>query len=158
MKSKVYPQEIIKVPKFEEANGFYTTNARSSLMSKIRSKNTKPEMMLRKALFQKGIRFRINQKDLAGKPDISIKKYKIAIFIDGEFWHGHKWEEKKHKIKANKLFWIPKIERNMQRDGINNETLKQQGFTVIRFWEKEVYKELDKCLEIILSHLEKAKK
>src|ERR1700756_5196002 len=109
-------KKVIKVPRFEGKNGFYTSLERSILMSKIKGKNTSPELMLRKVLWNSGLRYRLHNKKLPGNPDISMKKYKIAIFIDGEFWHGYNWEEKKTKIKTNRDFWIPKIERNMQRD------------------------------------------
>ena len=149
-----YPENKIKVPRFEEANGFYTTKERSQLMSKIRSKETKPEKLLRKALWELGVRYRKNVKKLPGSPDIVVSKYKLVIFIDGEFWHGYEWEKKKESIKSNKAFWVPKIERNMQRDAENNLKLKEQGWTVMRFWGNEVNKELGVCLDKILSYIQ----
>ena len=107
-------------------------------MSKIRSKNTKPELIFRKALWKKGIRYRVNNKQLPGKPDVSIKKYKLAIFIDGEYWHGYNWDERKPKLKTNKRFWIPKIERNMQRDKEVNQQLQNMEYTIFRFWVHEI--------------------
>ena len=89
-----YKQKPIIVPKFNEDNGFYTTPERSKMMSGIRGKNTKPEILLRKALLALGYRYRINVKKLPGKPDIALGKFKLAIFVDGEFWHGHDWEAK----------------------------------------------------------------
>ena len=144
-----YEEQKIKVPRFNEASGFYTTKKRSKIMSKIRGKNTKPELRFRKALWRKGIRYRINSK-LPGKPDISIKKYKLVIFIDGEFWHGYNWNERKLTVKSNRRFWIPKIERNMQRDREVNRQLGDLGFTVYRFWSKEIKKDLDKCINDIM--------
>ena len=88
-----------------------------------------------------------------GKPDILLKKYKTAIFIDGEFWHGHNWEERKEKIKSNREFWIPKIERNIQRDAEVNAELKRLGYTVFRFWQKQVDKNLETCMDKVLKHL-----
>ncbi|MCF6294550.1 MAG: very short patch repair endonuclease [Flavobacteriaceae bacterium] len=122
-------------------------------MSKIRGKNTKPEMLFRKALWHKGVRYRINNKKLPGKPDVSIQKYKLAIFIDGGFWHGYNWNEKKETIKSNRGFWIPKIERNMQRDKEVNQKLSEMDYTVFRFWEKEIKNELDKCINDVLVHI-----
>ena len=122
-------------------------------MSKIRSKNTKPEIKFRKALWHLGYRYRIDYKKLIGKPDIVLKKYKTVIFIDGEFWHGYNWQEKKQKIKSNRDFWIPKIERNMQRDREVNAELENKGYTVFRFWEAEVKKEFDKSIAEVVSHL-----
>lgn len=140
----------LKVPRFKASNGFTTSPKRSRIMSKIRFKDTKPEIAFRKALYREGIRYRIHDKNLPGRPDISNKSKKLAIFIDGEFWHGYNWEEKKEKIKANRGFWIPKIERNMQRDTENNKKLKAMGYAVFRFWEHEVKKELDKCIKSVL--------
>jgi len=151
--TKYHSEERIKVPRFKEESGFYTTKQRSRIMSKIRGKNTKPELAFRKALWAAGYRYRIDYKKLIGKPDILLKKYKTAIFIDGEFWHGHNWEERKHKIKSNRGFWIPKIERNIQRDKEVNTALEKMGYTVVRFWQKEVDKELEKCLISVTAHL-----
>ncbi|MEM8999118.1 MAG: very short patch repair endonuclease [Bacteroidota bacterium] len=149
---KSYEQPI-KVPRFREEDGFYTTPQRSKIMSKIRGKNTKPELLFRRALWTAGYRYRIDYKKLPGKPDIALNKYSTVIFIDGEFWHGHNWSERKNKIKTNRAFWIPKIERNIQRDGEVNEALKKLGFRVFRFWENEVRKELDHCLQLVIEHL-----
>lgn len=151
---KKYSEERIKVPRFNEASGFYTTPKRSKIMSKIRGRNTKPELAFRKALYAAGYRYRVNYKKLIGKPDIALKKYKTVIFIDGEYWHGHNWKERKPKVKTNREFWIAKIERNMQRDIEVNEELKRLGYTVFRFWETEIKKELDRCLTEVISHLE----
>lgn len=150
----VYPENIIKVPRFEEANGFYTTKVRSDLMSKIRSKETKPEIKLRKFLWNLGIRYRKNVKKLPGTPDIVISKYRLVIFVDGEFWHGYKWDEKKNKIKSNRDFWIPKIERNMQRDRFNNQLLNKNGWTVFRFWDTQIKKEFVNCLFRIIDYID----
>lgn len=143
---------IIKVPRFTEANGFYTTPVRSRTMSRIRGKNTKPEVTLRKALYTRGFRFRINAKNLPGRPDISNKSRKIAIFVDGDFWHGKDWKIRKDKLKSNREFWITKIERNIQRDKEVNDKLAQMGFKVFRFWESEIKKDLDGCVEKIMEY------
>ena len=150
-----YPkdEERIKVPRFNEESGFYTTPQRSKIMSKIRAKNTKPEIAFRKALWAKGYRYRVDYKKLIGRPDVLFKKYKTAIFIDGEFWHGHNWEIRKEKIKTNREFWIPKIERNIQRDKEVNIALETNGYKVFRFWEKAVKKELENCLQQVTDHL-----
>ena len=156
--SKKYSKERIKVPRFNEASGFYTTPERSKIMSKIRGKNTKPELTFRKALYAAGYRYRIDYKKLVGKPDIALNKYKTVIFIDGEYWHGHNWKERKPKVKTNREFWIAKIERNMQRDTEVNSALEGLGYTVFRFWETEIKRELDRCLSEVISHLEIVKK
>ena len=149
-----YPEIEIKVPRFNEASGFYTTKERSALMSKIKGKNTKPEIKLRKTLWHAGIRYRKNVKKIPGTPDIVIRKYKLLIFIDGEFWHGYDWQNKREKIKSNRDFWIPKIERNMQRDRQNTDILKKQGWTVFRFWEQQIKKEFGACINKILEYIE----
>jgi DNA mismatch endonuclease (patch repair protein) len=151
---KNYAEKRIKVPRFNEESGFYTTPKRSKIMSKIRGKNTKPELAFRKALYAVGYRYRIDYKKLIGKPDILLKKYRTAVFIDGEYWHGHNWSERKPKVKTNREFWIAKIERNMQRDREVNAELQRLGYTVFRFWETEIKKELDTCLRKVIVHLE----
>ena len=153
----VYEEPKIKVPKFNEESGFYTTKKRSKIMSKIRGKNTKPELIFRKALWAKGIRYRVDSKQLPGKPDVSIEKYKLAIFIDGEFWHGYNWDERKEKLKSNRGFWIPKIERNMQRDREVNRKLRDMGYTVFRFWDHEIKNNLKTCINDIMIHITLAK-
>lgn len=159
MATKKYPEDkdVIKVPRFEEAAGFYTTIERSKRMANIKSKNTKAEVLLRKALWAKGLRFRIHVKNMPGKPDIVINKYRLAIFVDGSFWHGYKWEQKKAEIKSNMDFWIPKIESNMLRDVKNSKDLEDAGYTVMRFWDHQIKKELKKCINQICLYVETAK-
>lgn len=152
-----YHEKPIKVPRFHESEGFYTSKLRSKTMSKIRGKDTKPELLLRKALWAKNIRFRMHDKTLPGKPDIVIKKYRLAIFVDGEFWHGKDWERKKGQIKSNRAFWIPKIERNIQKDQMANEQLRDMGYTVFRFWSEEIKKNRDACVNQVLLFIETAK-
>lgn len=135
------------------SNHIITKAQRSRNMSHIHSKNTKPEIVLRKALWQKGIRYRKNYKRLPGKPDIAITSHKIAIFIDGEFWHGYNWKVNKNHIHTHREYWIPKIERNMTRDKIVTEKLQNEGWTVLRFWSKEVLKNTDYCVELILFNM-----
>lgn len=132
---------------------FDTSPERSLIMSKIRSKNTQPEMILRKALWKSGLRYRLNVKKLPGKPDIVMQKSKIVIFIDGEFWHGYNWEDKKKRIKSNRDYWIQKIEKNMVRDMQNNNALAEMGYTIFRFWEKQIKTDLSSCMDLILSKI-----
>jgi len=157
MGRKSYPieKDIIKVPRFEESAGFYTTKQRSKTMSKIRGKNTVPEMLLRRSLWAKNIRFRTHKKGLPGKPDVIIDKYKLAVFVDGDFWHGYQWEHR--KPKNNAAFWIPKIERNRQRDKFVNESLALMGYTVMRFWEHEIKENLSACVNQIMLYIEAAR-
>jgi DNA mismatch endonuclease (patch repair protein) len=126
--------------------GFDTTVERSDLMKKIKGASTAPEILLRKKLWKVGLRYRLNVKNSPGKPDIVFRKYMLVVFIDGEFWHGFNWEEKKKRIKDNRAYWIPKIERNMQRDRENEEKLRILGFTIIRFWEAEIKKNIEGCV------------
>lgn len=131
----------------------HTPEQRHFNMSAIKSKNSKIEMVLRKALWDKGIRYRKNYKKLLGKPDIAIIKYKIAIFCDSEFWHGYNWDEKKNEIKSNQEFWYHKIENNIKRDKYVTKELQQQGWVVLRFWGKEILKDTDKCVKLIKSFI-----
>ncbi|MCB0585198.1 MAG: very short patch repair endonuclease [Phaeodactylibacter sp.] len=151
-------EDPIKVPAFTEEQSRYTPEQRSRLMSRIRSTDTRPELMLRRALWALGYRYRKDVKSLPGKPDIAVRKYKVAVFVDGEFWHGYKWAEKKPRIKRNREYWIPKIERNMQRDRQNTQALQEQGWTVFRFWEHKLKKEFHTCLEAVVEELEKKKR
>jgi len=144
----------IKIPRFKQENGFIASPDSSKIMSKIRHKDTKPEVLLRKALWSLGIRYRSNYKKLKGCPDIAMLKYKLLIFVDGEFWHGYEWEKRKPKLKSNREYWIPKIERNMQRDIETNDELQNAGFTVMRFWEHEIKKNLNGCIEKIITQLQ----
>lgn len=134
-------------------HGFNTSLSRSELMKKIKGSNTVCEILLRKAIWNLGFRYRINVSKLPGKPDIVFKKYKLVVFIDGEFWHGYNWTDKKPKIKANREYWIKKIEGNIARDIKNVELLKELGYTVLRFWEHEIKKDLDRCVQVILEQL-----
>lgn len=122
-------------------------------MSRIKGKNTKPEKLLKKALWHAGVRFKTPKHKLPGRPDISLKKYKLVIFVDGTFWHGYDWEDRKGAIKSNREFWIAKIERNIERDREINAVYKSKGWTVLRFWDFEVKKELGACIKRVLDIL-----
>lgn len=118
-----------------------TPQQRKKNMQRIRSKNTKPEVVLRKALFKLGVRYRIHAKNIFGKPDIYIKKYKLAIFVDSDFWHGRLYKKGKAIPKSNQEYWNAKLERNIKRDKDVNEKLRKDGWTVLRFWEKDIYQD-----------------
>ena len=111
---------------------------RSKMMSKIRSKNTKPEIALRKALFAKGFRYRINDKKLPGKPDIVLPKYNVVIFMHGCFWHEHENCKRAHLPKSNIDYWENKIRTNKERDVRNRELLSALGWKIIIVWECEI--------------------
>ena len=119
-------------------------------MRRIKPEDTSIEKILRKALWQAGVRYRKNCKDIYGKPDICIKKYKLAIFCDSEFWHGKFYIEGKVP-KNNRDYWVKKLERNIQRDKEVNQKLQEEGWTVFRFWEKDIRKNTHSCVESILS-------
>ena len=135
-----------------------TKTQRRKNMQAVKSKGSKIEVMLGKALWAKGLRYRKNDKSVFGKPDFTIKKYKIAVFCDSEFWHGKDWEIKKNEHKSNVKFWHQKIERNIQRDKEVNEELLRTGWKVIRFWGKEIQKELVICTVKIETIVNEAKR
>ena len=110
-----------------------------------KSKDTRPEILLRKELWKRGLRYRKNYKGVSGKPDIVFLKAKIAVFVDGKMWHGYNWDKQKNDFKSHREFWIPKIEQNMARDSIVNQTLTEQGWQVLRFWDFEIKKDLFTC-------------
>ena len=119
-------------------------------MSRVRLKNGKAETILAKKIWHKGYRYRRNYKKLPGSPDVSILRYRVAVFVDGEFWHGENWEERKAKLKHNREYWIEKIEENMARDKRVDAQLQELGWIPIHFWEKQVLKNTDECVNTIL--------
>jgi len=122
---------------------------RKRTMSRIRSNDTSIEVILRKALWRAGIRYRKNYTKMPGSPDIVLTKHRIAIFCDGEFWHGKDWERKKLKIASNREYWVRKIERNIDRDNEINRKLDGDGWTVIRFWGNEIRDNVEGCVDDI---------
>ena len=128
-----------------------TPEQRSKNMKSIRSKDTGIEKLLRRALWKQGIRYRKNYKELPGKPDIVITKYKIAVFCDSEFWHGKDWEGLKERLEKGKRgdYWIKKITRNRERDEETNKKLLYLGWTVMRFWGEDIRKNTNMCIQAI---------
>ena len=128
-----------------------TKEQRHKNMKNIKNKDTGIEVTLRKALWNKGYRYRKNDKRLPGKPDIVLTKYKIAIFCDSEFFHGKDWEVLKPQLERGKNadFWIKKISKNQQRDEEVNKQLQYLGWTVIRFWGKDITKHTEECVQVI---------
>lgn len=118
-------------------------------MQRVRSKDTEIEILLRKRLWATGLRYRKNVKSIIGKPDIVFLKKKVAVFCDSEFWHGYNWEIKKNEIKINRDFWLNKIESNIRRDQLVNQTLSEAGWRIIRLSGKEIIYDTDKCVETI---------
>lgn len=135
---------MMKHPKYYD-----TDEATSKRMAKVKLKKGDAEMLLAKELWRKGYRYRLNWKKLPGSPDIVILRYHIAIFVDGEFWHGYDWEHKKEKLKRNKEYWIEKIEENITRDKRVDQELSSMNWIPIHFWSKEVVKNLEDCVQSI---------
>jgi len=129
-----------------------TPEQRRRNMQAVKNKDSKIEVILRCALFRKGYRYRKNYTKVYGKPDIVFTKEKIAVFCDSEFWHGHDWENRKLDFKSRQDFWIPKIERNMERDKEVNQQLQLEGYIVLRYWGKQIKKEL----ETVIAEIEQA--
>ncbi len=140
-------ENVSKEPRF---NGVVSERSHKN-MSKIKSKDTSIEIILRKALWVRGYRFRKNYKDLPGRPDIAITKYKIAIFCDGEFFHGWDWNQSRIKIAngKNSDYWIKKIERNIERDQEKDVLLWTIGWKVLHFWGKDIINDTEGCIRTI---------
>lgn len=131
-----------------------TKEQRHKNMQNIHSKDTSIELLLRRALWHKSVRFRVNSKDIIGKPDISIKKYKLAIFCDGDFWHGNCSDR---NIGTNSKYWEQKIRRNKERDLELTLTLRDAGWTVLRFWGSDIKKNPERVACEILQEIKRIK-
>ena len=131
----------------------HTPEQRRKNMQAIKSKDSEIEIILRKELWSRGLRYRKNVNKVPGKPDIVFMSKKVAVFCDSEFWHGYNWEERKNDFKSNQEFWIPKIERNIERDREVTEHLESEGWTVIRFWGREIKKNVVYCADVIANAL-----
>ena len=122
-------------------------------MQNIRSQNTKPEILLRKALWHKGLRYRKNYADLPGKPDIVLTRQRIAIFVDGDFWHARGYQDRPgEQVGSNREFWIKKLTNNVERDKEVHDELTEMGWLILRFWESDVKKNLDACVDEIVGY------
>lgn len=128
---------------------FKTREQISFNMRQVKNKDSQIEILLRKELWNRGIRYRKNVNSVFGHPDIAFIGKKIAVFVDSEFWHGFDWGNRKYDIKSNRDFWISKIERNISRDREVNEYLEANGWRVFRFWGKEIKKDVKSCADII---------
>lgn len=122
---------------------------RHKIMASIHSRDTKPEVLLRKTLWHKGIRYRKNYKMLPGTPDIAITRCHVAIFVDGDFWHGRDLAKTEQRLGTNKQFWVKKLENNVQRDLYINEQLTELGWVVLRFWESDIESGLENIISVI---------
>ena len=127
----------------------HTKEQRHKNMKAIKNKDSDIELLLRKELWNRGLRYRKNVTSIIGKPDIVFIGKKVAVFCDSEFWHGYNWDSRKNDIKSNQDFWIKKIERNMERDIEVTRALEETGWKVLRFWGKEIKNNPAQCAEII---------
>lgn len=118
-------------------------------MKSNKGKDTKPELLLRKELWRRGLRYRKNYKELFGKPDIVFLGARIAVFVDGKMWHGYDWEHQKDDFKSRRDYWIPKIERNIEHDYEVTQELISLDWLVMRFWDFEIKKNLQECADKI---------
>ena len=131
-----------------------TKEQRHKNMQNIRSKDTKAEVLLRKALWKQGVRYRKNYRLLPGKPDIAITKYRIAVFIDGDFWHARGHEANPgEQIQTNMSFWSKKMKRNVERDQEVNQALLELGWLVLRYWDSDIKKDCGACVEDIMQYM-----
>ena len=135
-----------------------TKEQRRKNMQAVKSKGSKIESLLGKELWKRGHRYRKNNKTVYGKPDLTFKKYKIAIFVDSEFWHGKDWAVRKKDHKSNQEFWYKKIERNIERDREVNDFLLKTGWQVLRFWGRQIETELVNCVQKIENTINEAKR
>lgn len=122
-------------------------------MSKVKLKNGTAEKLLAKRLWRMGYRYRKNDKRLPGSPDIAILRHRIAVFVDGEFWHGKDWETRKPRLKSNREYWIEKIEENMARDKRVDDKLRAMDWIPLHFWSKDVIRDVDSCVSDIISFI-----
>lgn len=127
----------------------HTKEQRRKNMQAIKNKDSQIELVLRRELWARGLRYRKNVISIYGKPDIAFIGKKIAVFCDSEFWHGYAWEIYQEDFRSNQDFWIPKIERNMQRDREVNEKLRSEGWIVLRFWGREILNHTEQCADQI---------
>lgn len=132
-----------------------TPEQRHKNMQAVKSKNSKIEVLLRQELWKRGLHYRKNSRAVYGHPDIVFIGKKVAVFCDSEFWHGYDWENKKKDIKSNQEFWLAKISRNIERDQEVNERLKKEGWTVLRFWGKDIQRNAAECANIIEAEVRK---
>jgi DNA mismatch endonuclease (patch repair protein) len=128
----------------------FTKEKRSQVMASIRSKGSKIETKMENALNEHKISYEY-QPNIFGKPDFLVKP-KIAVFCDSSFWHGRNWEKLRKQLKEG--YWQDHIRKNIERDRVVNETLKAQGYTVLRFWDDKIRKDIDGCVKIIQEEIE----
>lgn len=133
----------------------------SAVMARVRDRDTSPELALRKALWRRGVRYRLHRADLPGKPDLVFPHQRVAVFVDGDFWHGNQWRrrglkslEDQFRGSPSAAYWIPKIKKNVERDKLNTERLRVAGWRVLRIWESEIRGDQDECVDRVVSILQ----
>ncbi len=132
----------------------FTREKRSEIMASIRSVSKLERAfakILSKTTHPRGYRYRLNYKNVPGRPDIAFVSRKVAVFVDGDFWHGYRFREKRHKLPSE--FWVAKIENNMRRDRRNRTALKKMGWRHVRLWEHEIRKQPDRCVRKVMELL-----
>lgn len=132
-----------------------TAEQRSYCMSRVKNKDTDIERLVRSELHKRGFRFRKNVRALPGSPDIVFSKIKLAVFIDGDFWHGYRFPDWEHKVSD---FWKKKIRKNRERDQKNFRKLKKMGWHVLRIWQHELKKDQEKCIDKVIFYIANLKK
>jgi DNA mismatch endonuclease, patch repair protein len=128
-------------PKYPSFSKLRPTSSKASKFGRgNRAKNTSPELILRRALWKKGVRYRLHPRNVPGKPDLVVSTARVAVFCDGDFWHGRNWEERRERLRkgSNAAYWVEKISRNIARDSLVTETLQKEGWLVVRIWESDV--------------------
>ena len=133
----------------------HSVEQRRRNMQAIKSKGSKEEVQLAKALWSRGYRYRKNDRSIYGCPDLVFRRHRLAIFVDSEYFHGKDWETERYRIKSNRNFWWNKIEGNIKRDNLVNEVLRAEGWNVIRFWSADVRKRINNCIAIIEDKINK---
>lgn len=133
----------------------------SAVMARVRHKDTSPELALRKALWRRGLRYRLHRADLPGKPDLVFPHKRVAVFVDGDFWHGNQWRRRgleslddQFRGSPSAGYWIPKITKNIKRDALNTERLRVAGWRVLRIWESAIRGDPDECADRVMTILQ----
>lgn len=145
----------MKYPRFTSLSP--SSRSASSCKARTKGKNTKPERLLRTALYKRGLRFQKHVGEVVGVPDIVFKRLRVAIFVDGDFWHGRNWRSRQRRLAngTNSSYWIAKIAANMRRDRQVSRALRDSGWRVLRFWESDVARSLDSVARSISSLIER---
>ena len=155
MAKRRQPEAPIRIPRFSNFRPSSETSSR--VKRKNRNRDTAPELLLRRALWRLGLRYRKNATDLPGKPDVVFRGARVVVFCDGDFWHGRDWERLREKLRgsANPDYWLPKIARNRQRDAEQTATLTEQGWHVIRLWEGDVKQDAEAAARQVAEAVER---